>query len=250
MKRNNGRHPLFAVAKGPTPLINTPDLARVFSGEGGAAAIAMNRALETIAFPGTKFKVLAVEESPFALKVETSEYPYGAFYIDRRFVDLQDNEPPERKRVLPPKGEIIERMRSLRGLRYVWGGNWPEGIPTLTQYYSPLAPFDLPELEEAWCLKGVDCSGLLYYATGGYTPRNTSSLMQYGREISVQGGDLQPLDLIVWTGHVVIVSEEGLAIESRGGRGVIETPLNELMAELFQRQSRGEISKLFMRRWC
>lgn len=255
MKKKNRLLSLFAVAKGPTPILNTPDFNRVFSGEGGLSAIAMNRALETIAFPDTKFRVLAAENIPFALKVETSEYPYGAFYIDRRFVDLCDTEPLERVCRLPSRQEILERMKKLLGIRYVWGGNWPAGI-ALSDYYVPSVPWDVPEAEEAWSLRGVDCSGLLYYATDGYIPRNTSSLIKYGVAIPIDGfapskiiSGMQPLDLIVWKGHVIVISEGGKGIESRGGYGVIETPLEDLMAQLFERRSRGEISEFFVRRW-
>jgi hypothetical protein len=73
-----------------------------------------------------------------------------------------------------------------------------------------------------WQLAGVDCSGILYEATGGYTPRNTSSLAEFGRPVSIAGktaeqiaAQLQPLDLIVWPRHVLIVLDGGRVIESR-----------------------------------
>ena len=71
-------------------------------------------------------------------------------------------------------------------------------------------------------MRGVDCSGLLYEATGGFTPRNTSALVTVWksrpccrsehREIV---GRLEPLDLIVWNGHVLIVLDRLRLIESR-----------------------------------
>jgi hypothetical protein len=57
------------------------------------------------------------------------------------------------------------------------------------------------------------------------------------REISLQ---LQPLDLIVWNGHVVIVLDQQTAIESRlecgkaGNGGVVTTPLVQRIAEIMR----------------
>ena len=71
-------------------------------------------------------------------------------------------------------------------------------------------------------LKGVDCSGLLYEATHGYTPRNTSALITFGKPVSIANlgsaqiiNALEPLDILVWEGHVIIVLDRNRAIESR-----------------------------------
>jgi hypothetical protein len=97
-----------------------------------------------------------------------------------------------------------------------------------------------------WQLAGVDCSGLLYEATNGFTPRNTFSLVEYGRSVPIAGLDpvkiverLEPLDLIVWSGHVMIVLDRERLIESRldsGGKGggVRVRPLREALAELMK----------------
>lgn len=75
-------------------------------------------------------------------------------------------------------------------------------------------------------MQGVDCSGLLYQATKGFTPRNSRSLLQFGSGVVIEGKSvkelkklLQPLDLIVRNGHVVIVLDGERTIESRG-RGI------------------------------
>ena len=60
---------------------------------------------------------------------------------------------------------------------------------------------------------GLDCSGLLYEATEGLTPRNTKELMTYGVEISLS--ERQALDLILYSGHVLIVLSPDKVIESR-----------------------------------
>jgi hypothetical protein len=75
---------------------------------------------------------------------------------------------------------------------------------------------------ESWSMQGLDCSGLLYEATAGWTPRNTSALVAYGSSVRIAGLDadgivqiVQPLDLIVWKGHVMIVLDRKRLIESR-----------------------------------
>jgi hypothetical protein len=119
-------------------------------------------------------------------------------------------------------------------------------------------------------LAGLDCSGLLYQATGGWTPRNTSGLLSFGRGIAVAGKTavelarlLQPLDLIVWNGHVIIVLDRETAIESRlecgkeGNGGVVTTPLRQRLAEIMRTRrpmdvwpSEGKQPGVFVvRRW-
>ena len=96
-------------------------------------------------------------------------------------------------------------------------------------------------------LAGLDCSGLLYQATGGWTPRNSSRLISFGQGVAISGKQapeiaalLQPLDLIVWNGHVIIVLDRQTAIESRlqcgkpGNGGVVMTPLPQRIAEIMR----------------
>ena len=80
--------------------------------------------------------------------------------------------------------------------------------------------------------KGVDCSGLIYQATNGSTPRNTSSLIEFGDGLEIKGKSvaeissmLMPLDLITWNGHVIIVLDENTVIESTPGLGVHKSDL-------------------------
>ena len=37
-----------------------------------------------------------------------------------------------------------------------------------------------------WTMSGFDCSGLLFWATNGYTPRNTSKLITSGTGIDIE----------------------------------------------------------------
>lgn len=199
-------------------------------------------ALETIALPGTRFRCIA--ENKGVVQVETTEYPSSVpLYVDQRFLTYGDVE--ERKALLPAENEILRNMQSCKGSRYLWGGNWNQGIPEMQTFY--------PELEDDELLQGVDCSGLLYQATNGFTPRNTSQLCSFGEELKIQHlspeemmKQLKPLDLMVWRGHVLIISSPGRLIESRIDQGVVESD--------FEPRYREAIEKLagkpfYFRRW-
>ena len=115
-------------------------------------------------------------------------------------------------------------------------------------------------------LAGVDCSGLLYEATNGFTPRNTSALLHFGKNVSIAGKSrqaitalLQPLDLLVWPGHVIIVIDGGNAIESRlvcqePDKGVRIRPLADAMSEIMKKRRpadevQNDREEFVVRRW-
>jgi len=244
--------PHYAVAVFPSPMLNTPDFASVFGGRDGKTLrldrSGLIREVEFVAIPGTLFRIEECFErgSHFIYRVTTDEYPYTAktgYFVDSRFVKTSDIPPSPRSRRLPTKEKIIEDLLAARGSRYVWGGNVRRGISQLLTFYPP-ATDSLPATTlDVWQLRGVDCSGLLYEATGGYTPRNTPSLISYGGPVAIKGLDaariasrLEPLDLIVWSGHVMIVLDRRRVIESRldskGGDGVVVHPLREALMEL------------------
>jgi hypothetical protein len=232
---------MFAKAKFPTPVLNTPHFESVFGGDDRQTLLVdekgLLRAVETIALAETKFKVVD-HLGGFIARVEAQEYPSPVSYVDTRFLEPSDQLAPERKIRAAKAEAILERMHALLGSAYIWGGNWSAGIPQMLAFYPPGKELDRPT-QEIWSLQGVDCSGLLYEATDGLTPRNTSQLIYYGSAVPVQGktlekicSQLRPLDMVVWPGHVFFVSDGSLAIESRYGRGTITTPLKERFEEL------------------
>jgi hypothetical protein len=242
----------FAVADRPVPVFNTPAIGAVFGGPDGNTLATDRcgqlRTLEFVALPGSVFTVLKelASPGPAVLLVTTDDYPYPTktgYYLDSRLVRRLATAPPARTRRLPPAAEIVARLRGMAGLPYVWGGNIPAGLPALLDLYPPAGTLD-GTARERWQLRGVDCSGLLYAATDGFTPRNTGALVDYGRPVPVAGksadaiaGLLAPLDLLVWPGHVLIVLDRGQVIESRlvcdrPGRGVVIRPLTEALAGL------------------
>jgi hypothetical protein len=150
----------------------------------------------------------------------------------------------------------------------VWGGNVQNGISELVGlYYGGSVP---DTARNHLTLAGLDCSGLLYQATGGATPRNTSRLVFFGNPVAVAGktleeiaGSLEPLDLIVWSGHVIIVLDRETAIESRlecgkkGTGGVVTTALRKRLKEVMKTRrpvddwpKSGNVRNVFVvRRW-
>lgn len=246
--------PLYAVALSPTPVLNTPDFAAVFGGRDGKTlrldGCGQIRETEFVALTGTVFRI---EETikrggPVIFRVTTDDYPYPTkkgYFIDSRFVRTSADPIPPRPINLPPRRTVIDKLLAAQGKRYVWGGNMREGIPRLLSLYPPAGSLPLPPATaELWQLAGVDCSGLLYEATGGYTPRNTSSLIVYGAPVPVKGLDVaqiirlvEPLDLIVWQGHVMIILDSERIIESRldchgNGGGVRVRSLREALIDI------------------
>ncbi len=244
----------YAVALTPTPVLNTPDFASVFGGRDGKTlhidGCGLVREMEFVALPGTVFRVEATLErnGQRILRVTTADYPYPAktgYFIDSRFVATTATEPPPRPRRLPAREAIIARLLSAEGRRYIWGGNVRGGIPELLRLYPPATGARLDAAtRERWELKGLDCSGLLYEATDGFTPRNTSALISFGRGVSIAGLStaeivqrVKPLDLITWSGHVLIILDRQRVIESRldckgNGGGVQMRPLTEALDEI------------------
>lgn len=243
----------YGVARIPAPVLNTPDFKTVFGGESEhvfkADRCGQVRELEFIALPGSVFKILKKQHPGAAgiYEVETAEYvapPGVRLYVDGRFLSLQHAAPPPRRLSLPPREEIISALRTSAGSPYVWGGNASGGVDWPTELSNQDIGADSRRLH---LLAGLDCSGLLYHATGGWTPRNTTQLLTYGQGVVVAGKSsadiaalLQPLDLIVWNGHVIIVLDRQTAIESRlqcgkpGNGGVVLTNLSQRLAEIIR----------------
>lgn len=245
-KQTENKEARYAVAVKPTPVLNTPDFSSVFGGNDGRT-LKLNakkhvEEVEFVALPGTIFTIeKAVSKgSHEILKVKTEDYPYEkqeGYYIDSRFVEKKVERPAERKKSLPDKGAIINRLLAAKGAIYVWGGNYVKGIPEMLEFYPvrKKAPSELSngagqlseDVRDRWMLKGVDCSGLLYEATDGYIPRNIESLFNYGSPVDVKGMSpeeivkkLKPLDIIVYQRHMVIVLSSRDAIESSMAHGV------------------------------
>lgn len=264
----------YAVARVPTPVFNTPAIPELFSMRNGRLQTdrcGQIRELEFIALPGTVFAVTATipHGKGSILRITTRDYPDSektSCYLDSRFVDLATSRPAERTRTLPDKAAILARLRSAVGVRYVWGGNIRDGIRDIPDYF-PVTQIPASTVAQLK-LAGLDCSGLLYEATEGFTPRNTGELIRFGDSVRIAGAPvdeivrkLQPLDLIVWPGHVLIVLGDGDVIESRlfcDGRkdGVVISRLRDRLGEIMAARrpvdrigSNGGKREFVARRW-
>ena len=226
---------LFATANSFTPVFNTEDLRSLFGGTDGKTLPLQNgllKELETIVFPGTLFSVVQKIPGSFLAEVQTEEYPSEVpLFVDERFLSFHEEKPLTRQKNLPSLSAVLETMTFFVGTPYLWGGSSP-GVPEMPKWYPPKVDLDLlsEPYRHTWCLQGLDCSGLLYYSTCGFTPRNTSSLVHFGTPVPLEGKqreewNLLPGDLITWKGHVIIVLDSEHVIESLGGKGVIVTPL-------------------------
>lgn len=231
--------PRYALATSPTPVLNTPAFAKVFSGAQKLDPCKGVRPIEFVALAGTLFTIEGeqVKDGVTVYRVTTNDYPYrssSGYFVDARFLKVVEGTPVERPRVLPELALVQQRLLAALGKPYVWGGNVKDGVALLRNLYPHGDP-----------LVGVDCSGLLYEATDGFTPRNTSALTSFGDAVPVAGLSsvriaqrLQPLDLIVWKGHVMIVLDRDSFIESvmgcEGGGGVRLTPLREGLRRLMK----------------
>lgn len=235
----------YGIALSPTPVLNSKDFHKGVGNHGlrlKTDSCGQTRELEFVALTGTIFVIHDSENEAGILKVTTDDYPYApakGLFIDSRLVSITDKPPPRRSRHLPRQDELIRKLRALEGTPYVWGGNVSGGV-------------------DGWGLAGVDCSGLLYEVTDGWTPRNTSSLGTFGDQVAIAGlsasalaAILRPLDLIVWPGHVLIMLDNGEIIESRlscdGGRsGVIIEPAVSRLQKILK--SRRPVNSLSGRR--
>jgi len=258
---------LFAITLFPTPVFNTAEIASCFGGETGDALPldeqGIMRTVETILYSGTLIKLLEKMKQPHIWKIETNEYQYNVEkFLDDRFIQIVDSLPSKRNVKLPSPSAVLKTMLELEKTRYIWGGNWPHGIDLLPNIYpskSSLHQLD-PLINDTWVLRGVDCSGLLHYATNGWTPRNTSSLVNFGQSVDIEGKSIssilekiQPLDLIVWKGHVVCAIDKHTTIESKLSEGVVKFDsyerLSAIMKERKPANSCTEAAAFVIRRW-
>ena len=245
----------------PVPVFNTAEFPRYFKGKGECIPLdnqGLMRCLETILLPGRSLDPREIILKNI-LKIKTPNYSGKELYIHGKFLP---NSSSKKQPGLSNVDEICETLKDLIGTPYLWGGNWPKGIIKILKLYPPtvkLSSLD-PKIQNIWQLKGVDCSGLLYYATDGYTPRNTVDLVKYKKGLKIENlkkekiiSLLKPLDLITWKGHVIIVIDKKTCIESTPEKGVHFRSLSERIEEVLK--TRKPINKnpsddsFVIRRW-
>ena len=234
---------LYARSRWLTPFFYLDDFPRYYGGGTGWTLILddWNQVdpLEYVAFRNTAMQIHSIlsYSGITLLQVTTKEYPYDSdpHYIDVRTVRIiEDIHPITERRINLPKQDVItNRMKDQIGKPYIWGGNSPIGLMRMLDFYKPTQSIDTLT-KSKWTMAGFDCSGLLYWASNGYTPRNTSKLITFGTGVDIEWKTpeqiakiLRPLDVIVWRWHDRIVIDTGSIIESTanfGGTGNYTTP--------------------------
>lgn len=228
--------------KTPAPVLNTPDYSFAFGGKTGSE-IPLNEkghpyCNEFVALPGMTYPVeetLEIKGSTI-YRIGCGGYPEKRLYLDSRFAKPAAAQ--KSRKPMPARAILLERMAAMAGTPYVWGGNWKAGIPEMLQYYPAQNPID-DHTAIYWTLCGVDCSGLLFEASEGTTPRNTSQLVYFGQGVPT-GEPLQPLDMILYPGHVAFVVDPQTTIESKFPFGVIQRDLATRLWEFEKSRKRVE----------
>lgn len=246
-----------------TPILNSSDFRSIFGGNNLDTLKTDDkghiRSLEFVALKNMIFKIEKKTNFSYIYKISSNFYRSKNLYIDSRFtVSIDHYDDQALKHILDPQ-KIIKKITSHLGKKYLWGGNYSKGIGDLLKFYPPSNTID-KELLDKWILKGVDCSGILFEATNGFTPRNTSELLSFGKPVFIEKLNpfqivkiVKPLDLIVFKGHVVVVLDAQFTIESRENFGVIKTSILERLEEIHKTKKPKNIylnpDDYVIRRW-
>jgi hypothetical protein len=251
----------YAVSVIPTTIYNTANFYKAYEIKNNKLIARdksnLVREIEAQTFPGTVWKIKEKlnTNNIDVYKAQTPEYwntPEDFyFYIDARSVKTKFIRPKARKLILPSKEKLLEKLYRIKEetqkelIPYVWGGNILEGIPDNKNFYDKNNSFeDLNNWDKKqFLLQGLDCTGLIYYITNGYTPRNSSWWRTFGDPVEIEDQNIEqiissvePLDVIVHQGHVLMILNKEETIESRlsKGGGVVVTPIRERFEELFE----------------
>lgn len=244
----------FAVSIINTPVLCSKDFKNVFGGSNGytlkKSKTGLVKEVEFVAYPGTCFEILNSYkvEDHYIYTVKCDEYDIilggDSLYIDSRFVKLTDKKIASPNKECPEKDQIFNYFDKSIGALYVWGANNLSGVPEMMKYYPSSKSLNIED-SKTWMLKGVDCSGLLYEATNGYSPRNTYQLVSFGEQVEIKGltADaiakiVKPLDLIVWKGHLIIVYDKRTTIQSaHTAGGVAKKDLLQVLRNLCNKRT-------------
>lgn len=211
------------------------------------------RPLEMMLLPESNLKVLESRENG-VLKVKTEELEQGYIFKDSLEFSMKCD------RVDLKEKNILDNLLSYVGCAYIWGSNWTlskNQLETLKIHLTKRSENFIKNMQ--FLFSGLDCSGLLYAATTGQVPRNTSELVHFGKFIEIEGltnlqicNLVRPLDLIVWKGHVLIFLDEKLVIESRKDYGCLivdaKTRLEEIRNTRTPANTVGD-HKFYIKRW-
>jgi hypothetical protein len=206
------------------------------------------RPLEMIVLPGEKMITSVIDRNIMKVLCPDLGHSQPFFALSRFFGSpLQSFDRDEDSE----KKSIIAQLQSYLGLPYVWGGNWvlkPSDQKLIEDLFFDHSHRFIKNL--SYLFSGLDCSGLLYAASKGKVPRNTSELIKFGQSLPIDRLDnrqilelVLPLDILVWKGHVLIFLEKNKLIESRHGYGVVTSIAHERLDEIRQTKTPSSLIK-------
>jgi cell wall-associated NlpC family hydrolase len=228
----------YVSAKTYTPVFNIPDIYKFLSELDTDIKTDKKGLIPEVSFiasPGKEFEIIEETKNNgytiMKVKPVDSEKIY---YVDSRFLEQSDGEGSIKEKL--SKEEIIRNLKAMEGYPYEYGGAIANGVWKLESMY------DIKGLNERWKPKGLDCSGLIYQATNGVIPRSSSEIVKYGEGLDIEGKKLddiidmlEPLDIIGYPGHVLIVIDRNSVMESSPKKGVrilqAETRIKQLMKD-------------------
>ncbi|MBN1633509.1 MAG: hypothetical protein JW917_05015 [Ignavibacteria bacterium] len=228
----------YVSARTYTPVFNIPDIYKFLSEieeEIKTDKKGLIPEISYIAPPGEEFEIIGItkqnDHTIFKIKPANSEKTY---YIDSRFTERSDGKKNQGEKL--SKEEIIRNLKAMEGYPYEYGGATANGV------YKFESMYEIKGLREKWKPKGLDCSGLIYQATNGAIPRSSSEIVKYGEGLDIEGKKLddiidmlEPLDIIGYPGHVLIVIDKNSVMESSPKKGVrilqTETRIKQLMKD-------------------
>jgi hypothetical protein len=211
------------------------------------------RPLEMMLMPGAEFEIMNIYEKGVCQIKLKDQKKYYLFLdmLDLNFKDLGQ---------IQDEQQILTKLLSFQGCPYVWGSNWILNSDQWCQVESCFSSYPENFIKNMkYLFSGIDCSGLLYAATLGQLPRNTSELIHFGNFIDINGlsnqhicQKVRPLDLLVWKGHVLAFLDENTLIESRKDFGCVIVDAKNRLEEIRQtRIPSSEIGedRFYVKRW-
>lgn len=216
---------MLGVTTKPTPLFNTPHIKEVFTPPINLDSRFLVNELETILYPNVTVTYKKIGNS---YQITTDDYPSKIpLYTHPHFLDTTGETKPV-KRERPTAKQMLTTLLNMPKLPYIWGGTFPEGVADLFKLFPQESNLTAWEWS-LFHLRGIDCSGILYYASNGTLPRNTGPLWNVCNQIS---SPQKPLDLIFFPGHVIIYLGDGNVMESRQYNGTNIMPLANRIDEI------------------
>jgi len=209
-----------------------------------------------IAPPGTNYLLVEkIHDDKYEIVKIRNLASDNIYYIDSRFTS-QSHKTNKVSSVLT-EDDIIINLKAMVGYPYEYGGETATGIYKLAEMY------EISELDIKLKPTGLDCSGLIYQATNGLTPRTSTEMIKFGEGLDIEGKDLseilqliKPLDIIGYPGHVFIVIDNDNVIEASRKYGVIVQTAEKRLKSLMKNRkpvndaSEKDKNKIFaIRRW-